>query len=204
VAGPALFLGAREQLKHGVREVGEAGGRLVDPRQTRLGLDRDVGGVGARLAEHLLNAPVAIDGACEQVDRFDLGVLTLVGEALRAGDQRLGVRCVAVEVDGLLGGHTMAKLARSEEAPEAMPNVKIFTTTRCGYCVQAKHLLAKRGIDYEEVDVTGDDDKRAWLVEATGRRTVPQIFIKGEPIGGYDDLAALDRAGTLAAMLAAG
>ena len=43
--------------------------------------------------------------------------------------------------------------------------------------------------------MTGDDAKRAWLVEATGRRTVPQIFIGGEPIGGYDELAALDKSG---------
>jgi glutaredoxin 3 len=80
--------------------------------------------------------------------------------------------------------------------------VTIYTTRVCGYCVAAKALLERRGIAYEEIDVTGDMEKRAWLVQATGRRTVPQIFIRGEAIGGYDDLAALDRAGKLAEKLA--
>ena len=83
-----------------------------------------------------------------------------------------------------------------------MADVQIYTTRVCPYCVAAKRLLAQRGIAYEEVDVTGDDAKRAWLVEATKRRTVPQIFIRGEAIGGYDDLAELDRDGKLAGMLA--
>jgi glutaredoxin 3 len=79
-----------------------------------------------------------------------------------------------------------------------MANVQIYTTRTCAYCVAAKRLLASRGIPYEEIDVSGDDAKRAWLAATTGRRTVPQIFIGGEAIGGYDDLAALDRAGKLA------
>jgi glutaredoxin 3 len=78
-------------------------------------------------------------------------------------------------------------------------SVTIYTTSTCGYCVAAKNLLHRRGIAYEEVDVTGNAEKRAWLVQVTGRRTVPQIFIRGEAIGGYDDLAALDREGKLAA-----
>jgi glutaredoxin 3 len=81
-------------------------------------------------------------------------------------------------------------------------SVTIYTTNACGYCVAAKNLLRKRGIVYEEIDVTGNAEKRAWLVQATGRRTVPQIFIRGEAIGGYDDLAALDREGKLAGLLA--
>jgi glutaredoxin 3 len=85
-----------------------------------------------------------------------------------------------------------------------MTDVKIYTTRVCPYCVAAKRLLAKRGIAYEEVDVTGDDDKRAWLLATTGRRTVPQIFIGGTAIGGYDDLAALDGSGQLAGMLELG
>ncbi len=78
-----------------------------------------------------------------------------------------------------------------------MSDVTIYVTNSCPYCVRAKALLQKRGIPYDEIDVTGDDAKRAWLVEATGRRTVPQIFIKGEPIGGSDELHALDRSGEL-------
>jgi glutaredoxin 3 len=82
-----------------------------------------------------------------------------------------------------------------------MTDVKIYTTRVCGYCVAAKRLLAKRQIAYEEVDVSGDAAGRAWLVKVTGRRTVPQIFIGGIPIGGYDELAKLDGSGQLASML---
>jgi glutaredoxin 3 len=79
-----------------------------------------------------------------------------------------------------------------------MPSaVTIYTTRVCPYCVAAKHLLKTRGIAYDEVDVSTDPAKRAWLVEATGRRTVPQIFIGTEAIGGYDDLSALDTSGDL-------
>jgi glutaredoxin 3 len=81
-------------------------------------------------------------------------------------------------------------------------DVVIYTTRVCPYCVRAKALLTKRGIPFEEVDVTGDHDKREWLVQASGgRRTVPQIFIKGTPIGGSDDLYELDRNGELKTML---
>jgi glutaredoxin 3 len=84
-----------------------------------------------------------------------------------------------------------------------MNDVQIYTTRVCAYCVAAKRLLASRGIPYQETDVSGDDAKRAWLVETTGRRTVPQIFIAGESIGGYDELAALDKSGKLSAKLGA-
>jgi glutaredoxin 3 len=80
--------------------------------------------------------------------------------------------------------------------------VIIYTTRVCSYCVAAKRLLAARSVPYQEIDVSSDDAKRAWLVETTGRRTVPQIFIGGEPIGGYDELAALDKSGALATKLA--
>ena len=66
----------------------------------------------------------------------------------------------------------------------------------------AKMLLKDRGIPYEEIDVTGDHAKRDWLVQATGRRTVPQIFIGDEAIGGFDDLRALDVSGELKTKLA--
>ena len=75
--------------------------------------------------------------------------------------------------------------------------VKIYTTSYCGYCRMAKALLASRKIRYEEIDVTTDSDARAWLVKETGRRTVPQIFIGEESIGGFDELAALDANGEL-------
>jgi glutaredoxin 3 len=81
-------------------------------------------------------------------------------------------------------------------------DVTVYVTKTCPYCVAAKRLLTKRGASFVEVDVTGDEEKRAWLVQATGRRTVPQIFIADEPVGGYDELAALDRRGMLVEMLA--
>ncbi len=78
-----------------------------------------------------------------------------------------------------------------------MRKVVIYTTTYCPYCVAAKRLLERKAIAYEEVDVTDNDELRTWLVERTGRRTVPQIFIDGQPIGGYDELFALEVAGEL-------
>jgi len=84
-----------------------------------------------------------------------------------------------------------------------MSDVTLYTTRICPYCIAAKRLLSARKIAYEEIDVTGDQAKRAWLVEVTGgRKTVPQIFIKGQSIGGYDELKQLDVSGALAPMLA--
>jgi glutaredoxin 3 len=81
-------------------------------------------------------------------------------------------------------------------------DVKVYTTTSCPYCVRAKTLLKSRAVPFEEVDVTGDDEKRAWLVKASGgMRTVPQIFVDGKPIGGSDELHALDRSGELEKLL---
>ncbi len=85
-----------------------------------------------------------------------------------------------------------------------MKPVKIYTTTYCGYCVRAKDLLTRKGVKYEEVDVTGNDDMRTKLVEMSGgQRTVPQIFIGDDHVGGYSDLARLDSEGRLDPMLRA-
>ena len=78
-----------------------------------------------------------------------------------------------------------------------MARVEIYTTPSCPFCVRAKRLLDARGIDFEEVDVADDDTLRAQVIERTGRRTVPQIFIDGRSIGGFEELAALDEAGEL-------
>ena len=80
--------------------------------------------------------------------------------------------------------------------------VIIYTTKICGYCHAAKHLLDAENIDYESIDVTRDTEKRIWLVETTGMRTVPQIFFGDESIGGYDQLKALKLNGTLHQKLA--
>jgi glutaredoxin 3 len=78
-----------------------------------------------------------------------------------------------------------------------MPRVELYTTPSCPFCVRAKRLLAERRIAYAEMDVSEDDDLRADVIERTGRRTVPQIFIDGRSIGGFEELAALDAAGEL-------
>ncbi len=82
-------------------------------------------------------------------------------------------------------------------------DVKMYTRRYCGYCSAAQRLLDRKGISYQEIDCTGDPGTRRWLVEVTGRTTVPQIFINGTPIGGFDDLAALERDGELDPLLAA-
>lgn len=78
-----------------------------------------------------------------------------------------------------------------------MREVKVYVTTYCPYCKAAKQLLTHKGVPFESIDCTDDAEKRQWLVEQTGRRTVPQVFIDGVPVGGFDDLRALDEAGRL-------
>ncbi len=78
-----------------------------------------------------------------------------------------------------------------------MQKVTVYVTNYCPYCVKAKALLTKRGIEFDVVDVTNDQAKRDWLVKASGMRTVPQIFIGEESVGGSDDIYALDAAGKL-------
>ena len=85
-----------------------------------------------------------------------------------------------------------------------MSNVDIYTTPICGYCMMAKRLLDQKGVAYTEIDVFSDPTAReTMMARARGRHTVPQIFIGQEHVGGYDDLAALERAGKLDALLAA-
>ncbi len=78
-----------------------------------------------------------------------------------------------------------------------MPKVQVYSKQNCPYCVRAKALLQKKKVSFEEIDVENDDAKRAWLVEASGQRTVPQIFVDGRPLGGFQDIDALDREGKL-------
>ena len=79
--------------------------------------------------------------------------------------------------------------------------VEIYTTSTCGYCRAALALLRKLDVAFVQHDVTGKPDQRAWLVAQTGRTAVPQIFIGGRAIGGFDDLNALHRRGALTALL---
>ncbi len=78
-----------------------------------------------------------------------------------------------------------------------MKPVKIYTADHCPYCMRAKQLLKSKNISFQEIDVTNDDVMREKIQEQTGWMTVPMIFIGAEFIGGYDDLAALDREGGL-------
>lgn len=82
-------------------------------------------------------------------------------------------------------------------------SVTIYTTPYCPYCIRAKLLLRQKGVAYREIDVSDRMDLRAWLVTASGQRTVPQVFINGRPMGGFSDIAALDRRGELDPLLAA-
>ena len=85
-----------------------------------------------------------------------------------------------------------------------MKPVEIYTTPLCGFCSMAKRLLTQKGVSFAEVDVMREPARRAEMVERSGGgRTVPQIFIDGQPIGGCDELYALERAGELDALLAA-
>jgi len=79
--------------------------------------------------------------------------------------------------------------------------VQVYSTPWCPYCVRARALLRRLEIDFDEIDVSNDRDKRAWLVGATGQRTVPQIFIDGRSIGGFTELDALNRRGQLQPLL---
>ena len=83
-----------------------------------------------------------------------------------------------------------------------MVKIQVYTTEYCPFCVRAKALLKSKGVRFDEIDVTNDPVAREQMVElAGGRRTVPEIFINGQIIGGYDDLKALDIAGELDPLL---
>lgn len=83
-----------------------------------------------------------------------------------------------------------------------MALVRIYTTRVCPYCFAAKALFDAKGVAYEEIDVTGDPETRAWLRQATGQRTVPQVFIGERACGGFTDVRALDQRGELDRLLA--
>ncbi|MBN9366018.1 MAG: glutaredoxin 3 [Comamonadaceae bacterium] len=83
-----------------------------------------------------------------------------------------------------------------------MPTVKMYTTAVCPYCIRAKQLLKAKGVEQiEEIRVDTNPAQRQHMMETTGRRTVPQIFIGDTHVGGHDDLVALDARGGLAPLL---
>ncbi len=84
-----------------------------------------------------------------------------------------------------------------------MTRILLYTTPYCGYCRAAKRLLTSKGLDFTEIDVSEDPAKREEMISrAMGMRTVPQIFIQGRHVGGYDELAELEREAKLDAWLA--
>ena len=84
-----------------------------------------------------------------------------------------------------------------------MRTVEIYTTTFCGYCIAAKRLLKKKGVEFTEYNVGRDTEKRQEMMgRANGGYTVPQIFIGTDHVGGCDELFGLERAGKLDTMLA--
>jgi glutaredoxin 3 len=82
-----------------------------------------------------------------------------------------------------------------------MPPVTIYSTAICPYCVRAKHLLQRKGVEFDEIRVDRDHDQMQHMMDITHRHTVPQIFIGDHHVGGYDDLARLDARGELDPLL---
>jgi glutaredoxin 3 len=80
--------------------------------------------------------------------------------------------------------------------------VTIYTTGYCPYCNMAKDLLEKKAVDFAEINVESRPELREWLIKKSRQRTVPQIFVNGEPLGGFSDIAALDKQGKLDPLLA--
>ena len=83
------------------------------------------------------------------------------------------------------------------------PNIDIYTWSRCPFCIRAKALLDRKGVEYTEYCIDGDEDARSKMAERAGRRSLPQIFIDEKHIGGCDDIHSLDRKGELDSLLAA-
>lgn len=82
-----------------------------------------------------------------------------------------------------------------------MNHIEMYTTAICPYCIAAKNFLARKGLAVEEIRVDIDASRRTEMIEKTRRMTVPQIFVNGHHVGGYDDLVALDRKGGLGPLL---
>ncbi len=87
---------------------------------------------------------------------------------------------------------------------EQSAKVVLYGTAYCPYCVRARMLLDSKGVSYEDIGLENKPERRREMEQLSGRRTVPQIFIDDEHIGGSDDLFALDRAGKLDSLLGLG
>src|SRR5918999_5146353 len=112
-----------------------------------------------------------------------------LAEAHRAQDDRLALQAAR---------HRVPCRSDNTILCEVVTRLTVYTTEPCGYCRTAKALLDRRGIPFEEVNLAKDADGRAELVARTGMMTFPQVLIDGEPLGGFQELAAADRSGRLA------
>jgi len=84
---------------------------------------------------------------------------------------------------------------------DGLPHVKIYTTRTCGYCRAAVKLLQDKGVRFENIDISLNNALREEMMRLSGRRTVPQVFIDDQSLGGYDDIAALNTNGELNSLL---
>ncbi len=101
------------------------------------------------------------------------------------------------------GGNPILDKPYFSSVPESVvPKIEVYSTAVCPYCVSAKNLLKSKGLEWSEVRIDTDPAQReAMLARSGGRRTVPQIFINDQHVGGFDDLVAADRSGKLAELL---
>ena len=96
---------------------------------------------------------------------------------------------------------TVGNAATETDVERSVKNVIVYSADWCPFCTRAKALLSSREIPFEEINVDRVPGFREKLVEMTGRMTVPQIMVDGEPVGGFDEIAALDRNGELLALV---
>jgi glutaredoxin 3 len=98
----------------------------------------------------------------------------------------------------ILGERTRRETEKDRtEAEMDQKEIAIYVKARCQRCWRAKRLLRRRSYAFEVIDVSGDDELRKWLVEATGTKTVPQVFVDGRLVGGFAVIRALDSSGEL-------
>jgi glutaredoxin 3 len=105
-------------------------------------------------------------------------------------------RCRAREI-----GARGSDAATSKYLEMTMPEITLYTKPTCPYCLAAKALLRGKGVAYREIDIENNRAKTLEMIERSGRRTVPQIYVGGTHVGGYDDLRALENEGGLDALL---
>lgn len=83
----------------------------------------------------------------------------------------------------------------------AQPRILIYSNKRCTYCAAARMMFTKKGLRFDEIEISGDDDVRKEMERLTGSRSIPQIFINDQLVGGFDELCALDKSGDLEKLL---